>query len=205
MAGLYHARVPLKTTGFPGAGLFHLAAVSPPGNEEREIALYRRSLFAALGVTTALAFPCAIPLAFMAPGRGPAAAGNLEGALGAAWEGAVGSFISAGIVERSGAYYLGMSGPLEGIARRLREILPAARAGLPAVEPPLACALGFFLCLGRPGLPAPPPPPAVAFTDCALVVYRLELGDDPWAAMRWTCLARAERHSGRPLRPAASR
>ena len=45
-------------------GALYALVLEPPGNEARELSLYRRRIFSALGDASALAFPDAAPLAF---------------------------------------------------------------------------------------------------------------------------------------------
>ncbi len=60
---MYHGRVPLRT--IPEA--LNILVLEPPGNEARELARYKRRLFAEGSGDAALAFPEAVPLALTFP------------------------------------------------------------------------------------------------------------------------------------------
>jgi len=171
-----------------------MIALEPPGNVARDLALFRRGLFAGLGEGSALAFPETIPLAFAAPGDG------IEPrALDACWDGIDGSFSSSGLVVSRGLLYLAIGGPLAPLRARAAD---AFRARAPSyADPPLEAGLGVFLCK-----PADPPlalalaerigPPRASFRDCALVLLKLRLGADPFAALVWREFARSKRRTG---------
>jgi hypothetical protein len=188
---LYHAPVALKTER-KGSKLY-MAALEPPGNIAAEVARYRR-LFFAPGGGSARAFPELLPLAFargVATRRriGPRAAGGI---LGEAWPGIEGSFRSGSVFMEGGLAYLGVEGPLAELVAALGPILP--RLGLEACAGPLALGAGFFLY--RPlsaGEAIDAAPPSLSFAVCRLCLFKLELDEDPLAAMAWTELAAALR------------
>ena len=171
-----------------------MIALEPPGNVARDLALFRRSLFAELGEGSALAFPETIPLAFAAQDDG------IEPReLDACWDGVEGSFSSSALVLSRGLLYLAMGGPLAPLCARAAY---AFRARPPAYSsPPLEAGLGAFLCK-----PADPPlalalaerigPPTISFLDCALVLLKLRLGADPFTALVWREFARSRRRTG---------
>ena len=101
---------------------------------------------------------------------------------------------------RGGALYLPLSGQLELLSRAATGIL--ARLRLEAAEAPVEVGLGFFLC--RPRRPDQAldtalalDPPALGFGFGRLTLYRLALGDDPFAAASWRELASAPRPTRR--------
>jgi hypothetical protein len=55
-----------------------MIALEPPGNVARDLALYRRELFARLGEGSALAFPEIVPQAFASDAGRLSARGLLE-------------------------------------------------------------------------------------------------------------------------------
>lgn len=182
-----------------------MIALEPPGNVARDLALFRRELFARLGEPSALAFPEIVPLAFASPAAGPAAR-----ELGGCWKGIGGSFSSGAPVLSGGLLYLALSGPFEELGARARALVGQERA--PVAEPPLATGIGVFLC--RPVDPAralaeaeSATPPRVSFGDCSLALFGLRFGAasgrsaGPFAALRWRELARAGRHSRDPGGP----
>lgn len=128
------------------SGALYALVLEPPGNEARELALYRRRIFSALGDASALAFPEAAPLAF---GRGEGAkprslsaaalsalaslwAASLEGSA-TGYEGfasgsegfATGSegFASNGLVEADGMLYLGLGPSFAALVEAARNSL----------------------------------------------------------------------------------
>jgi hypothetical protein len=182
---LYHESVQLQ-----------LIALEPPGNVARDLALFRRKLFARLGDGSALAFPEVLPLAF-ASEAGPVSPSRLV----ECWEGVEESFSSAEPLISKGLLYLAMSGPIEKLSSRGAEAL--GRRGVPVEKPPFEAGIGFFLC--RPANPEIASrtamllgPPRADFRDCSLVLLGLRLGADPFSAATWRELGRARRHTGRP-------
>jgi hypothetical protein len=183
-----------------------MIALEPPGNVAREIALFRRALFARLGEASALAFPELIPLAFAGHPDGPASRSRTRRLLEECWFGIEGAFGGDGALISGGSLYLSMGGPM-GALRAAAAAMPARGAPLD-IKAPLEVGLGFFLCrpadtelalaeATRIGLPR------VGFLDCSLVILGLRLGPDPYAAAAWRELARARRRTG--IRPGMTR
>ncbi len=195
-------------------GALYALVLEPPGNEARELSLYRRRIFSALGDASALAFPDAAPLAFGlrlrsadSPKAGLARAA-LEPALSALWKERSEGFASAGgLVEAGGSLYLGLGSSFEALAADAAGILgglglgPLAAEGAETASGALSCpwraGLGFFVC-GRSSLEAAAAlsPPALSFFDSALALYRLEPGPDPFQALSWRTVAEVRRLSG---------
>jgi hypothetical protein len=199
-----------------------MVGLEPPGNVAREIALFRRRVFRGTGDTSALAFPEVVPLAFSAfsksapesprPRREPRPLdyARILTTPSPMWDGVAGSFNTGEIIERGSGLYLLVDGPLEALASQAALRL-AGFGAAPFVEPPLACGLGFFICLPpAAGAGADPlaalisglGPPRLAFRDSSLLLARLTLGPDPFAAGRWRPLACSLRR-GPQDRPAA--
>jgi hypothetical protein len=177
-----------------------MLALEPPGNVARDLASYKRSLFAGLGEASGLAFPEVAALAFSrretgAPPRPRAAAAR---SLEEAWEGIEGGFSSGGTVSSKGILYLELFGPVEDLASRAGAAL--RNLGLSAfTDAPIEAGRGFLLCgSARPdsALSAFAEPPALAFRDCALVLLGMRFGSDPFAAATWRELARSKRRTG---------
>jgi hypothetical protein len=174
-----------------------LVAIEPPGNVARDIALYRRRLFSALGEGSALAFPDILPLAFASPGTKLSRAG-LEGC----WQGVDGRLAATGPLLSGGLLYLSVEGPLRSLSSRVEALLDAQSGRQDRAAPaPLEAGIGFFLCRSaepevalREALSLEPP--GLSFLDCALVVLRLRYGPDPFMAQTWRELARAKRRTG---------
>jgi hypothetical protein len=184
-----------------------MIALEPPGNAARDIVLYRRRIFSALGEASALAFPELVPLLWLFPRELPG--GRRAGPfMRGCWRGIAAPFATTGPMASGGLLYLGLEGPLESVANALRQALPsAASLASPNDEveehpaAPLRPCLGFFLC------PCPDPvpalaaalsldPPQVDFLDCAVVDMGLRSGPDPFKALSWTILAREPRRTG---------
>jgi hypothetical protein len=182
---LYHKTVQMQ-----------IIALEPPGNVARDLALFRRALFAALGEGSALAFPEIVPLAFAS--RPPR---QRRGSLAACWDGVEGRFSSSGLFLARGGLYLGMSGPLPLLSSRASGCLGEAQGELGSSWP-LEAGVGFFLC--RPSEPelalaaaARIGAPRADFLDCSLSRSCLRFGTDPFSAMTWRELGRAKRRTGR--------
>jgi hypothetical protein len=186
-----------------------MLALEPPGNVARDLASYKRSLFADLGAASGLALPEVAALAFARPDGSaiPRTRAAAALALEEAWQGVKGAFSSGGTVLSSGLFYLELRGPMEVLASRAETAL--AKLGLAAcADPPLESARGFFLCSSAtPDIPgvAIAPPPVLAFRDCSLVLMRLRFGPDPFAAATWRELARSKRRTGPSLVPSRRR
>jgi hypothetical protein len=183
-----------------------MAAVEPPGNVARDLALFRRGLFAALGEASALAFPELLPLVVAPCIRSAILRARGAADLAGCWDGVEGSFGSGGLSLAGGSLYLAASGPVAPLAARVAEALGAGES---PPELPLVPGLGYFLC--RPAQPEAAleearrlgPPPA-SFLDCSLVLVGIRVlagpGADPFLAATWSELARARRRTG-PSRP----
>jgi hypothetical protein len=172
-----------------------MIALEPPGNVARDLALYRRELFARLGEGSALAFPEIVPLAFASD------AGRLSAlALADCWKGIEGSFRATEPQISRGILYLAMEGPLSALSSRAFEASLAMGKHF-SIESPLETGIGIFLC--RPADPslalaeaARIGPPRAGFRDCSLILLGLRLGAEPFAAATWRVLARAKRRTG---------
>lgn len=185
-----------------------MIALEPPGNAARDIALFRRRIFSALGEASALAFPELVPLLWLFPGA-PQAARRAGLFMRDCWRGIEAPFSTTSPMASGELLYLGLEGPLESLASALRQSLPSA-----AVDPssptgetqeltaaPLRPCLGFFLCPcpdHGPALAAASSldPPRVDFLDCAIVDMTLRSGPDPFRALSWTIQARETRRTG---------
>lgn len=192
-----------------------MLGLEPPGNIARDLGLYRRGLFAALGAArldaSALAFPELSALAFLdtRPGavRGSALARGLDGC----WSGTKGSFSATRVFVEAGFLYLGIEGPWDEL--RARALKACAALGLKETkEPPYAIVKGFFLCRDLDAAPGElPPPPKISFRDCSLVALRLcyrsgaGSGSDPLAAATWSERARSRRRTGASEGPSQRR
>jgi hypothetical protein len=181
---LYHESVQLQ-----------LIALEPPGNVARDLALYRRNIFARLGEGSALAFPEMLPFAFASK-----SVRISQSELEECWDGIEGKFSSTEILISGGLLYLAMRGPIDKLSLRIAETLGGG--GLPIEKPPFEAGIGFFLCRpADPELAAKTAlrigPPRADFRDCSLVRLGLRLGDDPFAAATWRELGRARRRTGR--------
>ncbi|MDP3177383.1 MAG: hypothetical protein Q8M76_05725 [Spirochaetaceae bacterium] len=201
------------------AGRFFAIGLEPPGNIEREVALFKRRLFAILGDPSALAFPDSVILAFGArpPGLSPFSgvdrreiARALAQALARVWE-SVDPAIAFGIgepeekgetgkaLEEAGsALFLGFHGPIEGLADRARSFF--GTIGLSELEnQPFASGRGCFLCAkataAARAAAAMAAPPVAGFRDCALVLWSFAVPREDFRASSWRELARAERPS----------
>ncbi|MGO8694242.1 MAG: hypothetical protein ACLQMF_11310 [Rectinemataceae bacterium] len=209
--------MPLQTRSDPQGSRFYLAALEPPGNIAREIALYRRRLFSELGDASALAFPEILPLAIgMRPSEAPLPLKGraLERFLDAAWKGAAGPFRLGRPALLDGLIYLQTEGPLEVLAAAALRLMGGA-GFRSETRLPVRCAFGIFLC--RPpksstagaspsaaealSVALSLKPPALSFGDASLLFMRFESGSDPFAALTWKELGRSRRLSGRPARP----
>lgn len=186
------------------AGKACLLALEPPGNLARDLALYRRSLFASYGAergdASALAFPELAALAFVGPGaeKGFPRRAALAAAIAGCWSGAEGTFASSDLFVEGESLFLGIEGPWE--ALRQAAIEACAALDLEAVGGaalPFPPATGFFLCRA-PGsaLGDLPRPPRLSFRDCSLVALILRYGADPLEAATWKEIARSRRRTG---------
>jgi len=131
-----------------------MAALEPPGNIAREIALFRRRLFAASGDPSALAFPELVPLAIgRISSKRPIRLRrrDLEHLFDSAWEGVTGSFRLGQSLSAEGKLYLRTEGPVEKLAAAARRLMDEAGFE-PDPSPPLRCAEGFFLCRSQPAV-----------------------------------------------------
>jgi hypothetical protein len=178
-----------------------MAALEAPGNVAREIALYRRRLFAELGETSALAFPELLPLTIaLPPSEAPTRPSRkaLEHFLDPGWDGVAGDFRLAQPVLSRGLLYLRTEGPVEALAAAVRSLVGGR--GFAIESPPLLdCALGFFLCrlggLSETRLGLTPEaalaaalelaPPSLGFADAQLVFMRFDSGADPFSSLAW--------------------
>ena len=164
-------------------GALYALVLEPPGNEARELSLFRRRIFSALGDASALAFPDAAPLAFglrLRSAAGPKlrlSRSALVPALSALWKECPGGFASAdeasaaagggsaagGLVEAGGSLYLGLGPSFGTLAAAAAASLgglglrPLAAEGAEAARGSPPCpwraGLGFFVC-GRSSLEA---------------------------------------------------
>ncbi len=180
-----------------------MIALEPPGNIARDLALFRRQLFARLGEASALAFPEIVPLAFASSASSRPGRQELE----SCWAGLDSSFSTASAIESRGLLYLAVNGPLEELSSRANEAFRAARLEAP-IPAPLETGIGVFLCRS-----SDPPRalqeveligvPRANFRDCSLVLFGLRYGrgpgeehvSSPFDALAWRELARARRGS----------
>jgi hypothetical protein len=199
---LYHVAVGLQ---HERASARRLAiALEPPSSVSRDLSLYRRGLFSALGEATALSFPDLSFLTWDLTAEGSSASlrspGKLRLALDSCWRDVRGRFASAGIAARGNSVYLRLEGPLEAAVRNAA----AASEALGLVrdpEPPLELGLGFFLLksahpeedLARASAVNLP---RFSFADCSIALLRLGLGEDPFRAASWSARARSRRRTG---------
>lgn len=208
-----------------------MIAVDPPGNAAREISLYRRRLFEALGEPSARAFPDSLPLAFAPPRHRRATAASdsdraanasettaagakrvrsSAAALSRIWAGIEGSFDAAAPFEHDGLLYLGVSGPIAKVrdsAYSAFQALGFDAFGL-SEEKPLRAGIGFFLCKAsrmQEALDAALrlAPSDLHFDVCSIALYRLDMGDAPFEAMVWHEQARALRPGAHTRPPRA--
>ena len=179
-----------------------IVALEPPGNIARELALYRRSLFASLGEASALAFPELAPLAFASGPR------RLDArALGDCWAGIEGRFSSGGLLSSGSRLYLELRGPLGELCARVAAALGEGLAS--ERSSPLDTGLGIFLCSHPdPEFAASEAerigPPRVDFLDCSLLLLGLRYAGEPFSGLAWRELARSRRRTG-ALRSVSSR
>ena len=184
---------------------FYMAALEPPGNIARDIALFRRRLFAAAGDPSALAFPEIVPLAIGGiPTERPIRlkGRNREHLLDPAWEGVTGPFRLGQILSAEGGLYLRTEGPVGQLAAATRRLMDGAGFE-PYPLPPLRCALGVFLGRASDDILSDAlrlSPPAGSFGDAQLVFLRFDSGPDPFAALAWKELGRSRRLRGKPER-----
>jgi len=184
-----------------------MAALEPPGNVARELALFRRRLFSALGEGSALAFPELLPLVFAVKPLGVQNAGRralLARLLDEAWTGVRGRFRIEELVVEAGSLYARVEGPVADLAAALRGALD--QTGLRLEErAPLAPALGVFLCRTAKADSALAAarelsPPKLSFGDASLLFLRFDFGPNPFAALSWRELLRSRRRTGAPAR-----
>gem|GEM_PF-1103481 len=199
---LYHEPVPLQHERPSSRRL--AIALEPPGNVARELSLYRRRAFSALGDASALAFP---DLAFLAwgfsldrPSASLRSPGRCNISLQACWRDVEGPFASSRPVVRRSLVYLELEGSVGALASNAAAAL-ASLGCAPDAAPPLDPGLGFFLYglgdhLAAPLRAGPPDPPRISFMDCSLVLLRVDIGSDPFRAASWKTLARSRRRTG---------
>jgi hypothetical protein len=163
-------------------GSFTLCALVPPGSVEAEVGRIQEAIFSAHGLTSAVALPPLIPIAFLpAHPRGtvahePARAllDELDGSVSAPWRVTitraawVGGFLCLGI--DSGGMW---------------DILRARARGGGEADGPFPAAEGFFLGCGEASAgqrgTIRPPVPALSFTSGSLALVGLETaGGGPW-------------------------
>jgi hypothetical protein len=204
MGRLYHATVPLQTS--TASSRLYVIGLDPPGNVSRELALYRRSLFATLLEPSARAFPDMAPLLF-ARRRPRARSGEKGGAfdkgqassmLAEAWQGIEGGFGAGRPSFRDGLLYLGIEGPGEELSRALGARLESL--DLETCRAPISAGQGFFLLKARDGprelAAAELAPPSISFFECRMALYRMDFGLDPFIAMSWKEIAFSWRPRG---------
>ncbi|HET7839052.1 MAG TPA: hypothetical protein VFL04_04790 [Rectinemataceae bacterium] len=194
---------------------FRMLALVPGGNVARDLALFRRRIFAEFGEASALAYPECVPLACGCLGGLPRPAsrpstpalrgrGSGPDPLARAWDGIDGGFELGALARRDACLCLEVEGPLLELVAASGRFL--AGSGIEAMpDPPLALGLGFLLCrFPIPGLEedeallrvAALAPPRGRFLDSSLVLYRITRGSAPWSALAWGEEARAHRRSG---------
>ena len=176
-----------------------MIALEPPGNIARDLAIFRRRLFAISGDASALAFPEIVPLAFASTASNRPSRRELEGC----WAGSGGSFSSGTAIASRGLLYLSLMGPLESLCSHAAKVLNAGRP-VAQTAAPLETGIGFFICR------SPDPPralveaeriglPRADFRDCSLILlglrYSLGPGPEhevrPFEALSWREFARA--------------
>ena len=192
----------------PGAVL--MLALEPPGNIARDLALFRRGLFARLGEGSALALPEIAPLALAPLSGRRAPRWPSASTLGSCWRGIEGVFSAGGLRLCDGSLFLVVEGPMETLSLRAAKALDEGR---PPMEEHGAIleglprgGVGIFLChpsdQGRALAEAQVlGPPRLDFGDCSLVLLGLSLGRTPFGALSWRELARARRRTGPRRRP----
>ena len=186
---------------------FLLLALEPPGNIARDLALYRRRLFAATGESSALALPEVAPLAVatLAGRSKPSWPAPTE--LAGCWRGIEGSFSTDGFCVEGGSLCLTLRGPMENLALRASETLGRGEGQQAEaqgwIESLLPCGRGIFLCAAKDPLAAQSRaqelgPPRAEFGDCSLVLLGLSLAGRGLRALSWRELGRAKRRTGPP-------
>ena len=170
-------------------------ALEPPGNVARDLAAFRRSLFAVTGRSSYIFLPEIAPLAFVR--RSPsfrASVSDLRRSVDEMWNGVEGNFSSGSVVASRGILYLEFSGPLKALSARIRE---AAKVLEPCLSrrAPFEAGKGFFL--GQALEPVSfPDPPRLSFRDCSLLLLRLDFSEEDFEAVSWREIARAKRRTG---------
>lgn len=148
----------------------------PPGNEARDLALFRRALFRAGGPPSLCALPeCLI----LAQGLWPEGAirkewlREMRAEMAAAWREAVGPFRTAGLSMETGRLVLRVEGPLDVLRTRLSGLLP------PSPSPILPQAKGFLILQMPAGTDPPgegkdPAVPRLTFYAADLALLRFD-------------------------------
>jgi hypothetical protein len=174
-------------------------ALEPPGNIARDLAAFKRRLFAELGEASSLFLPEVAPLA-LARSRslGALSRSAIDRALGEIWTGMAGAFISGGVIVSQGLLYLELEGPYKALVAEAQKAF-VTRAFMPYYGAPLEAGRGFFLGLSsgsesERGIILSPP--RISFRDCSLVILGLHFGEPPRMACTWRELARVKRRSG---------
>jgi len=187
---------------------FLLLALEPPGNIARDLALYRRRLFAGTGESSALALPEVAPLA-AAPLKGRTGSrwpGQSE--LAQCWRGIEGNFAMTGPGVDGGSLYLALRGPIESLALRARETLGRGEGAQAEaqdwLDSLLPCGRGFYLCSLTDPVAAQDraqalDPPLGEFGDCSLLLLGISLVGKGLRALAWRELGRAKRRTGPPI------
>ena len=172
-----------------------LLCLSPPGNVRRELALYRRRLFASGWAASCFALPELAVLGGI--GRPPPALGKI---LASALAGLEGDFRSSSpaILGPSGARSLCLPlGPcLMALEERLGRAFESAGAPAPGEISPFPRA-GIFLASPPevPGAPLPdiPPSPSLSFHSAAIILLEISPPPPGLEALVWSELLRVHR------------
>jgi hypothetical protein len=156
---------------------FTLCALIPPGSVEAEVTRIQEAIFSAHGLTSAVALPPLIAVAFL-PGvaRARGLLAELDGSVSAPWR-----ITSTGTAWSGGSLSLGIdSGGMWDILRARAQALGGGEAigPFPTVE-------GFFLGCAEASAAQReairPPVPTLSFTSSSLALVRLETaGSGPW-------------------------
>jgi hypothetical protein len=183
---------------------FLMLALEPPGNIARDLALYRRALFADTGDSSCFLLPEIVPISFAR--RESVHRATVDGdrrAFDDAWKIAQGGFSSASFIESRGLLYLGLDGPLDALTSVSQGIISSS-ISTPPDDAPLETGLGFFFCRRSPsanGSIQRRRAPQISFFDCSLVLLSIRFGVDPFSSASWREIARSRRPTGPRSRP----
>jgi hypothetical protein len=175
-------------------GAFRLLCLAAPGNVGRELALYRRALFAAGWGPSCFALPELAVLGRLGPGQ----TGGLKKILASSLRGLEGDFAPASPVLQGRGLYLPLGPCLPSLAQSLLKDL-----SLEPQEP--FEGQGIFLGLAPDGVlegPSPILPPAISgFHSAALILLDISPPSEGLRGLSWSEALRVHRpRAGRPGR-----